>query len=100
MTGIGLGGLMPIVIAYNAEFAPKRVRATLLFFVNVGLTVGSILPSAVTAHLGVNYNWQTLFVVGGVVPLVMAVILFLVFYPNRSSSWRCKRSRPVKLPGY
>lgn len=96
MTGIGLGGLMPIVIAYNAEFAPKRVRATLLFFVNVGLTVGSILPSAVTAHLGVNYNWQTLFVVGGIVPLVMAVVLFL-FLPESVKFLAVQKKAPQQI---
>jgi AAHS family 4-hydroxybenzoate transporter-like MFS transporter len=96
MTGIGLGGLMPIVIAYNAEFAPRRVRATLLFFVNVGLTVGSILPSAVTAHLGVNYNWQTLFILGGIVPLVMAVVLFL-FLPESVKFLAVQKKSPQQM---
>jgi AAHS family 4-hydroxybenzoate transporter-like MFS transporter len=96
MTGIGLGGLMPIVIAYNAEFAPKRVRATLLFFVNVGLTVGSILPSAVTAHLGHNYNWQTLFIVGGIVPLIMAAILFL-FLPESVKFLAVQKKSPQQM---
>jgi len=76
ITGLGLGGLPPNCIALNAEFAPKRVRATMIVIMYLGVTVGSMLPAAVTAAMGQTYRWQTLFIIGGVVPLAAAVILF------------------------
>ena len=76
ITGLGLGGLPPNCIALNAEFAPKRLRATLIVIMYLGVTVGSMLPAAVTAAMGHFYRWETLFIIGGVVPLAAAVILF------------------------
>lgn len=76
ITGLGLGGLPPNCIALDAEFAPKRVRATVIVVMYLGVTVGSMLPAAVTAAMGHTYRWQTLFIIGGIVPLAAAVILF------------------------
>ena len=76
ITGLGLGGLPPNCIALDAEFAPKRVRATVIVVMYLGVTVGSMLPAAVTAAMGQTYRWQTLFIIGGIVPLAAAVILF------------------------
>ena len=76
ITGLGLGGLPPNCIALNAEFAPKRVRATMIVVMYLGVTVGSMLPAAVTAAMGQTYRWQTLFIIGAIMPLAAAVILF------------------------
>ena len=40
MTGIGLGGMMPNITALNAEFAPQRLRATLVVLMFSGVTGG------------------------------------------------------------
>lgn len=78
VSGLGLGGLPPNTIALNAEFAPKRSRATLIVFMFMGITVGGILPGTVSAYLP-KYGWQGLFFIGGAFPIAVAVatILFL-----------------------
>jgi MFS transporter, AAHS family, 4-hydroxybenzoate transporter len=81
ITGIGLGGLPANCIALNAEFAPKRVRATLIVLMYLGVTIGSMLPAAVTAILGHAYRWEILFYIGGIAPIVIAAIQFL-FLPE------------------
>jgi AAHS family 4-hydroxybenzoate transporter-like MFS transporter len=73
-TGIGLGGMLPNITALNAEFAPRRVRATLIVTMFMGVTAGSAMPAVVVALLP-ETDWQTLFLVGGLVPLGMAVVL-------------------------
>lgn len=75
LTGIGLGGLMPNIIALNAEFAPKRVRAALIVLAFTGITTGAGLPGAVQAWLIPNYGWGIVFWIGGLVPLVVACCL-------------------------
>ena len=80
ISGIGLGGLLPNTVALNAEFAPKRFRATLIIVMFMGLAVGGILPSLVATTLH-QYGWPAFFYVGGIVPLVMAVILYF-FLPE------------------
>ena len=75
ITGIGLGGMLPNITALNAEFAPKRFRATLVVLMFMGVTAGSTLPALVVAALP-EYGWQGLYVIGGVVPLILSVVLF------------------------
>jgi AAHS family 4-hydroxybenzoate transporter-like MFS transporter len=74
--GIGLGGVMPNTIALNAEFAPKRLRATLIILMFMGVTVGGALPALVSSGFERSFGWESYFVVGGVVPLAIAVALY------------------------
>jgi AAHS family 4-hydroxybenzoate transporter-like MFS transporter len=75
ITGIGLGGMLPNITALNAEFAPQRVRATLVVLMFMGVTAGSTLPALVVAALP-SYGWQGLYIIGGIAPLVLSVVLF------------------------
>lgn len=77
VSGIGLGGLPPNTIALNAEFAPKRARATMIVFMFMGITVGGIVPGAVTAYLP-QYGWQGLFFIGGAFPIAVALAAFFL----------------------
>jgi len=81
LTGLGLGGLPANCIALNAEYAPKRVRATLTTLMYLGITVGTMLPAGATAILGQSYRWQTLFLIGGLAPLPIIGLIFL-FLPE------------------
>lgn len=74
LAGIGIGGLLPNVIALTAEYAPRSHRATLVIVMFTGVAFGGSLPGAITARLVPQYGWQALFVVGGVVPLIVALI--------------------------
>ena len=73
LAGIGIGGLLPNAIALNAEFAPKRFRATMIILMFTGVTFGGALPGVVSVALVPKYGWQVLFVIGGVLPIVAAV---------------------------
>jgi AAHS family 4-hydroxybenzoate transporter-like MFS transporter len=81
LTGIGVGGLMPNSIALTAEYAPRRIRATVIAVMFLGFPLGAggggFLASAIIPALG----WRSLFVLGGVLPLVLAVIA-LFFLPE------------------
>jgi MFS transporter, AAHS family, 4-hydroxybenzoate transporter len=77
-TGIGIGGLMPNTIALNSELSPKRLRATLVVLMFTGITLGSSAPGFISAWLLPFYGWSVLFLVGGAVPLLVAVCLYFV----------------------
>ena len=72
LTGIGIGGLLPNTIALNSELSPKRFRATLTVLMFTGITLGSGMPSVISAWLLPRYGWEILFIVGGLVPLLVA----------------------------
>jgi AAHS family 4-hydroxybenzoate transporter-like MFS transporter len=77
LAGLGIGGLMPNTIALNSELAPRRYRATLIVLMFTGITLGSGTPGPVAAWLLPRYGWQVLFWIGGIVPLLVAVLLYI-----------------------
>ena len=77
ITGLGLGGVPANAVALIAEYAPRRVRATMIVLAQLGLTVGSMMPALISWLLEARYGWRAQFVVGGLTPLVFAVVLLL-----------------------
>jgi AAHS family 4-hydroxybenzoate transporter-like MFS transporter len=73
LSGLGLGGVLPNVIALNAEFTPKRLRATVLVVIAMGISLGGMVPGIVGVTLMPTYGWPVIFVVGGIVPLVVGL---------------------------
>jgi MFS transporter, AAHS family, 4-hydroxybenzoate transporter len=76
-TGLGLGGVLPNVIALGAEISPSSKRARLTSIPIIGMSLGSGLPAVVAAWLVPIFGWKALFVVGGIVPVLVALIIAL-----------------------
>jgi AAHS family 4-hydroxybenzoate transporter-like MFS transporter len=89
LTGIGIGGLMPNTIALNSELSPRRWRAMLVVLMFTGITLGSGTPGPVAGWLVPEYGWKILFLIGGVVPLLVAVLL--MFTLPESVKWLVTR---------
>jgi AAHS family 4-hydroxybenzoate transporter-like MFS transporter len=81
ITGIGIGGLMPNTVSLTSELSPKRFRAMLIVLMFTGITLGGGTPSVIAAWLVPLFGWQVLFLIGGVVPLIIAVCIAL-FLPE------------------
>jgi MFS transporter, AAHS family, 4-hydroxybenzoate transporter len=75
LTGLGLGGAMPNLIAMTSEFNPRRRRATMVMIMFCGFSVGAALGGLLAAALIPQFGWRSVFVVGGVVPLLLVPIL-------------------------
>ncbi|PTE01087.1 MFS transporter [Pandoraea apista] len=73
-TGVGLGCVMPNAIALTSEFAPERVRSTAIMVMFCGFSLGAALGGLAAAGLIRDFGWQSVFVVGGVLPLVAALV--------------------------
>jgi AAHS family 4-hydroxybenzoate transporter-like MFS transporter len=81
LTGIGLGGAMPNIIALTNEYAPARMKATLVTVMFCGFPLGSMLGGFISVPLIQAYGWQSVFIAGGVVPLALVPLLFF-FLPE------------------
>src|SRR5437588_6444233 len=77
LTGLGLGGAMPNAIAMTSEFNPRRRRATMVMIMFCGFSVGAALGGLLAAALIPQFGWRSVFVVGGLAPLVLAPVLAL-----------------------
>jgi MFS transporter, AAHS family, 4-hydroxybenzoate transporter len=72
LAGLGIGGVIPNVVAINAESAPRELRATLAILAVGFVPLGGAIPGFVTAALVPQYGWQILFIIGGIVPIAIA----------------------------
>ncbi|MFS8037832.1 MFS transporter [Xanthobacter sp. AM11] len=81
VTGLGLGAAMPSAITLTSEYCPQRRRSFLVTAMFCGFTLGSAMGGLLAAHLVADYGWRSVLVVGGVVPIAIAVLL-LVLLPE------------------
>jgi AAHS family 4-hydroxybenzoate transporter-like MFS transporter len=73
IAGLGLGGSIPNAIALMTEYAPVKVRATRVGIMFIGYTIGSALGGFIAGQLIPDYGWPSVFVVGGVLPILLAL---------------------------
>jgi MFS transporter, AAHS family, 4-hydroxybenzoate transporter len=73
VAGLGIGGVIPNVVAINAESAPRNLRATLAIIAVGCVPIGGAIPGLVTAVFVPQYGWPILFMIGGIAPIVIAV---------------------------
>jgi AAHS family 4-hydroxybenzoate transporter-like MFS transporter len=75
LTGLGLGGAMPNVVALTSEFSPHRRRATMVMAMFCGFSVGAAIGGLLAAALIPALGWRSVFIVGGVAPLLLVPLL-------------------------
>jgi MFS transporter, AAHS family, 4-hydroxybenzoate transporter len=78
LCGLGLGGAMPNAAALASEYVPRRQRAFAVTLTIVCIPLGGTLAALMSAQVLPLYGWRALFVLGGIIPVILAVILFKV----------------------
>lgn len=78
LTGIGIGGVIPNVAALVAETTPRRVRGRFIVIVTMGMPLGIALPGLVAAVLVPRFGWSSILLVGGLLPLAVALACLLL----------------------
>jgi AAHS family 4-hydroxybenzoate transporter-like MFS transporter len=92
-TALGLGGAVPTGIAQAADYAPVKYRDAMTVAVTTGLAAGAMLSGLLGASLIQNFGWQAVFVVGGVLPLLLAPALWM-WLPEAPGFQRGRRAPP------
>jgi AAHS family 4-hydroxybenzoate transporter-like MFS transporter len=75
IAGIGLGGAMPNAATLASEYVPRRQRPFAVTLTIVCIPLGGFAASSMAAWVGPTYGWRALFIIGGIVPLVLAAVL-------------------------
>ena len=97
LTGLGLGGAMPNAVALTSEYTPKRLQAIVVGAIFVGMPAGALIASQAASVMIPLWGWRSVFVLGGVLPLIVAAAL-IKFLPE-SVEWKTapvRRGVPVK----
>ncbi len=74
-TGLGLGAALPNIVAIASEFAPRRFARTCVTLLFCGMSTGAALGGLVAGQLLPRFGWQSVFVVGGVLPMIVGLLL-------------------------
>jgi MFS transporter, AAHS family, 4-hydroxybenzoate transporter len=77
LTGLGVGGLMPNSIALTAEYAPRRIRATVIAVMFLGFPLGVGGAGFIGAAIIPIWGWQSMFILGGLAPLILLPIAIM-----------------------
>ena len=75
LTGVGLGGVLGNAVTLASEYCPSARRASLLMGISCGFTAGAILGGLLAAVLIPRTGWRSVFIVGGLLPLGVAILL-------------------------
>jgi MFS family permease len=89
LTGLGLGGGIPLAIALAADFAPAIAKARFVLLASLGIPVGFALAGFVSVRLIGAFGWPAVFIAGGAAPLFLAPVLMLCSIFSRPTSFCC-----------
>src|SRR5688572_23097606 len=78
LAGLGLGGAMPNAATLASEYVPKKQRPFAVTLTIVCIPLGGVLAGELAARIIPSYGWRALFVAGGIIPAVLAVVLWKV----------------------
>ncbi|MBF8730145.1 MFS transporter [Pseudomonas guariconensis] len=76
IAGLGCGGLMPNAVALMNEYAPKRLRSTLVAIMFSGCSLGGMLSAGVGIYLLPRFGWESMFFAAALPLLLLPVILY------------------------
>ena len=74
-TGLGIGGAFPGAATLTGDYAPQRLRATMIMVSFTGAPIGGFLCGQLAGLLLPTFGWPSIFLVGGVVPLLIVLAL-------------------------
>jgi AAHS family 4-hydroxybenzoate transporter-like MFS transporter len=72
--GLGLGGALTNAMAFGSEFAPTRLRKTFAATMMAGTPIGALVVGLLAAWFLPRFGWPSLFIFGGVMPMVIALL--------------------------
>ena len=97
LTGLGIGGFVPIDTAMISEFMPARKRGRMLALWAMFFPVGAFAAAGAASLVMPAFGWRGLFIVG-VVPAVMVLVVRMLipesprFLLNRGRTELARRS--------
>lgn len=78
LSGLGLGGAIPMAGTISAEFAPARGRAVAVTLTIVCVPGGGALAGTIASFLLPAYGWRVLFALGGAGAMLIGLLLALL----------------------
>ncbi len=75
LAGIGIGGVMPNVVALMTEYAPKKLRSTMVAIMFSGYSIGGMMSAGLGIWLIPTFGWSSVFFIAGIPLLILPLII-------------------------
>ncbi|MEN7531445.1 MFS transporter [Cupriavidus sp. 2SB] len=75
LAGLGIGGVMPNVVAQMTEFSPRKIRGTMVTLMFSGYSVGGMLAALLGKGLIESHGWQSVFLAAALPVIVIPAVL-------------------------
>jgi MFS transporter, AAHS family, benzoate transport protein len=105
LAGLGIGGVMPNVVAQMSEYSPRKMRSTLVTLMFSGYSVGGMLAALVGRAMIERHGWQSVFLAAGA-PALLAPFVWKLMPESAAFLARTQRVDALKKilsriePGY
>lgn len=96
LAGLGIGGVMPNVVAQMTEYSPRKIRSTMVTLMFSGYAIGGMLAALLGKGMIAAYGWQSVFLAAGV-PVVL--IPFILKSLPESMTFLVRQQRIDELKG-
>jgi AAHS family 4-hydroxybenzoate transporter-like MFS transporter len=97
LTGLGLGAALPNLVAMSNEYSPRRLKALTVVLVFAGFPLGAALGGLASAQIAQEFGWRSIFVVGGVAPLIIAILMWWLLPESLQVLLRGSDPRSIEL---
>ena len=94
IAGLGLGGVMPNIVSLMSDYAPKKIKATLITIMCSGYGIGGVLSAVLSMWLIPDFGWRSVFLIGATPLLLIIPIIYLL--PDSPPSY-IKRNQHKQL---
>lgn len=75
LAGLGIGGVMPNVVAQMTEYSPRKLRSTMVTLMFSGYAVGGMLAAVLGKGLIESHGWESVFLAAALPVLLIPFIL-------------------------
>ncbi len=95
IAGLGIGGVMPNLVALTSEYAPQRLRSTLVTTMFSGYAVGGVMAALLGSWFTPSYGWQIMFYIAGI-PLLLLPIAWKLLPESLTFLVKANRQEQAK----
>jgi AAHS family 4-hydroxybenzoate transporter-like MFS transporter len=96
LTGLGLGGAMPNVVALASEYSPKRLLSVVVTVLFCGMPLGGTICGLLSSEMIRTWGWRWVFYIGGIIPLGIAILLISML-PESVQFMALRGKDPAKI---
>ncbi|MDB5685263.1 MAG: transporter [Sphingomonas bacterium] len=94
-SGLGIGALLPVAITLAAEYAPASKRSLLVTLTIICSPLGSFAAGFTAPMLEDAFGWHGIFGAGGLLPIVVAAVMWVALPESPSFVAVARRKAPA-----